>query len=125
MGVGEGRYASFEDGDTLDLVTGCQGSQHVWIAVQATGLDPRGVIVDLNLVRERDEVMVSQPYVVRLTLGVLDGVGEQVGLTLIVPEPDEAIGEDLRLITTLTDRDDVSITVERPIRIEWGEGGCR
>ena len=123
--MGEGRFATFEDGDTLDLVTGCQGSQHVWIAVQATGLEPRGVIVDLTLVRERDGTTVSQPYVVRLTLGVLDGVGEQVGLTLIVPEPDEAIGEDLRLITTLTDQDDVSVTVERPVQIAWGEGGCR
>ncbi len=125
VGVGEGRFNSFVDGETLDLVSGCQGSQHVWTALRTRGLDPRSMIVDLRFVRDRDSAVVSAPFLVRVTLDPNAGWDEQSGLTLVVPEPDEAIGEDLTLVVTATDRDDVSLTVERPVRIDWGAGGCR
>jgi hypothetical protein len=126
VGVGEGAFQSFEDGDTLDLVSGCQGLQHVWVALRTAGIAPRGVIVDLSLTRDRDGEVVSQPFLVRVTFDVgPDGMDEQVGLTLVVPDPEAAIGEDLTLRATVTDQDDVTLTAERPIRIAWGAGGCR
>jgi len=90
LGVGEGRYNSFADGDTLDLVTGCQGSQHVWMGIRTEGLDPRGLIVDLELVRASDGEVVSQPFVVRVILDPAeDGTDQVVGLTLVVPDPED------------------------------------
>lgn len=127
LGVGEGRFTSFEDGQTLDLISGCQGLQHVWIAMRGQGIDPRGTLVDLSFRRASDDVMVSQVFRVRISMQPVDGmpgVYELYGLTLIVPMPDDAIGQDLLLSATVTDRDDVMIMDERPVRIDWGEGGC-
>lgn len=125
LGTGEGRYSTFEDGETLDLVTGCQGAQHVWIALRTTGLERRGVIIDTALRRVRDDVEVSTPLIVRVTLDDAGGeIGEIAGLTLVVPEPDEALEEDLRLSATVTDQDDLSASDVRPVRIAWADGGC-
>lgn len=128
LGVGEGRFATFEDGQTLDLVSGCQGLQHVWIAMRGQGIDPRGTLVDLSLRRASDDVMVSQVFRVRISMQPVDGmpgVYELYGLTMIVPTPDDAIGQDLVVSATVTDRADVVLMDERPIRIDWGAGGCR
>jgi len=128
LGIGEGLYSSFEDNDTLGMVSGCQGLQHVWVAMRATNIDPRGTLIDVGIRRASDDVMVSQVFRVRLSMQPVpgnDGLYELYGLTIIVPEPDEALGEDLMLTATVTDRDGVEIFDERPIRVEWGEGGCR
>ena len=127
LGGGEGLYTAFEDGDTLDLVRGCQGAQHVWVALRATGLDPRGTIIDLSFRRASDDVVVSQAFVVRVSMDPvdgMDGVTEVYGLQLVVPEPDAALGQDLFLSATVTDREGVEVFDERPIRIAWGSGGC-
>ena len=126
IGTGEGLYRPFADGETLDLVTGCQGSQHVWVALRTEGLDRRGPIIDVQLVRAEDDVVVSQTFVVRITFQPVEGeiYGELVGLTVVVPEPDQAIGHDLILRATVTDMNDIEVSAERPVRIDWGEGGC-
>ncbi|HJL20140.1 MAG TPA: hypothetical protein RMH99_31025 [Sandaracinaceae bacterium LLY-WYZ-13_1] len=127
LGTGEGFFQPFEDGDTLDLVSGCQGSQHVWIALRAEGIDPRGPIIDLELVRDSDGTVVSQAFTVRVSFDAVAGTphADVYGLTLVVPEPDQAIGEDLTVRATVTDMNEVTVMDERPIRIDWGEGGCR
>ncbi|MBX3268864.1 MAG: hypothetical protein KF729_01300 [Sandaracinaceae bacterium] len=128
LGVGEATFAEFADGDTLGLVSGCQGLQHVWTAVRAQGLDPRGTLVDLSLRRVEDGELVSQVFRVRISMQPVDGmpgVHELYGLTVIVPEPEEAIGRDLTLRATITDRAGVELTDERPVRIDWAAGGCR
>lgn len=128
LGVGEGRFEPFDDGATLDLVSGCQGLQHVWVAMRGQGIDPRGTLVDLSLRRVADDVMVSQVFRVRISMqpvAELDGVYELYGLTAIVPTPDDAIGQDLLLRATVTDRAGLEIADERPVRIAWGPGGCR
>jgi len=125
LGAGEGAYRDFEDGETLGLITGCQGSQHVWVAMRAQGIDRRGTLIDVSIRRASDDVVVSQTFRVRISMQPVPGsetLYELYGLTVQVPEPDEAIGEDL--ILSVTDQDDVEVTDERPIRIEWGEGGC-
>lgn len=128
IGTGEGRFSSFEDNDTLDLLAGCQGAQHVWVALRATGLDPRGTIIDLSLRRASDDVVVSSAFRVRVSMDPVPGMEghfEVYGLTAVVPEPDEALGQDLLLSVRVTDRADVEVFDERPIRIDWGVGGCR
>lgn len=127
LGTGEGTFNTFEDGETLELVPGCQGSQHVWIALRAEGIDPRGPIIELELVRDADGVVVSQTFRVRISFDRVPGTtfADVWGLTLVVPEPDMALGQDLTVRATVTDMNDVTITDERPIRIEWAaEGPC-
>jgi hypothetical protein len=126
IGNGSDTFVPFADGDTLDLIHGCQGAQHIWIALRVWGLNPRGTILDLELTRERDGLQVSQIFTVRVSLEPVAGTdyAEVTGLTLIVPEPDQAIGEDLTLTATVTAMDGRSATSVRHIRTEWGEGGC-
>jgi hypothetical protein len=126
IGNGADTFVAFDDGDTLGLIHGCQGAQHVWIALRAFDLSPRGTILDLALTRDRDGLQVSQTFTVRVSLTPIDGTdyAEVTGLTLIVPDPDQAIGEDLTLRATVTAMDGASATSVRHIRVDWGEGGC-
>ncbi|MCB9593554.1 MAG: hypothetical protein H6719_12540 [Sandaracinaceae bacterium] len=127
LGTGEGQFSTFEDGETLGLVSGCQGLQHVWVAMRGQGVDPRGTLVNASFRRASDGVVVSQVFQVRISMQPVDGqdgVYELYGLTVIIPTPDDAIGQDLLLSATVTDRDGVAITDERPVRVDWGPGGC-
>jgi hypothetical protein len=126
VGTGEGVFSSFEDGATLELVSGCQGLQHVWIALRSWGLDPRGTIIDLAFVRDRDSMVVSQSFRVRVSMSPVAGTdhADVAGLTLVVPEADAALMEDLTLRAVVTDMRGVEVMSERPVRITWGEGGC-
>lgn len=126
VGAGEGRFAEFADNDTLPLVSGCQGSQHVWVALRAEGIERTGTIIELELIRLSDMMPVSQTFRVRISFrDVGASFVELTGLTLIVDDPDEALGEDLLLRATIEDRNEIELTEERPIRIEFDpDGGC-
>lgn len=126
IGNGQDTFVAVEDGQTLPLVHGCQGLQHVWTALRVRGLSPRGTILDLAFVRDRDGVVVSQIFTVRVSLEPVAGTdyAEVTGLTLVVPDPAQAIGEDLTLRATVTAMDGASASSEKHVRIDWGEGGC-
>ena len=127
VGGGEGLFAPVMDGDTMSLVSGCQGSQHVWVALRAWGIERRGTIIDLELVRDRDELVVSQTFRVRISFQPVDGEDymDLAGLTLIVEDPDLALEEDLTLRATVTDTNGVEVVDERSVHIAWDpEGGC-
>ncbi len=127
IGNGEGMFRDFADGETLDIVSGCQGSQHIWIALQAQGLDPRGTIIDVSIRRASDDVVVSQTFRLRLSFQPVagrEGLFQVYGLTIVIPEPDEAVGQDLIVSATVTDRDGVEVTDERPIRADVSGAGC-
>ncbi|MGE0786178.1 MAG: hypothetical protein AB7S26_10850 [Sandaracinaceae bacterium] len=126
LGVGEGTFHEFGDGDTLDLVSGCQGSQHVWTAIRTRGLTRTRMLIDLSFTRVRDDVLVSAPFVVRASLeDGPDGYEDLAGLTLQIPIPGDAIGEDLLMRGEVTDAEMRSASDERMVRVDWGVGGCR
>ncbi|MGE0792423.1 MAG: hypothetical protein AB7S26_42505 [Sandaracinaceae bacterium] len=125
LGVGEGVYHDLAEGQTLQLVHGCQGAQHVWVALRASGIEPRGPIIDLALTRDRDGSVVSQPFTVRVSFDrAASGHDELAGLTLVVPDPGQAIGEALTLRANVVDANDVEVIDERHVGLEWGDGGC-
>lgn len=127
LGTGRDAFEAFEDGQTLELVSGCQGAQHIWTSVRAYGLDPRGTILDVSATRDRDGMMLSQTFHVRVSLEPVAGTdyAEVSGLTLVVPEPDQAIGEDITMHLSVTDMAERTATDERPIQLDWAtEGHC-
>jgi hypothetical protein len=127
IGTGAEGFGTFEDGETLDIVSGCQGAQHIWVALRVWGLNPRGTILDVSLARDRDEMVVSQTFRVRVSLTAVEDAdyADVWGLTLVVPEPDQAVEEDLTLRATVTAMDETSVSASRPIRAEWNDtGGC-
>lgn len=126
VGTGDVAFTSFEDGDTLELVRGAQGAQHVWVALRASGIDPRGTILNLALTRDRDGAVVSQTFHVRVSLTPVEGerYAEVTGLTLVVPDPAQALLEDLTLRATVTEQESAGgrmATRERRVRVAWGE----
>lgn len=127
LGEGESELVPIEDGRTLLLARGCQGSQHVWISLRAAPeLDPRGMTVRLDLLRASDDARVSLEFLVRLsfTPEASGAYSSLLGLTLQVPMPETAIGEDLRLVGEITDRNGMRATSERLVRVEWGTEVC-
>ena len=126
LGEGERTFRAIEDGDTLELARGCQGSQHVWLTLRSEEMDPRGMIVELQLVRERDGADVSGTFRLRLSF-TPDASGEYAqltGLTLQVPAPEDALDEALVLRGRIEDRDGREAHAERRVRIAWGTMTC-
>lgn len=53
-------FTRLADGDTVQLTTGNQGGQHVWIQLRATGLCPLSPTARVRAVREADGARVGQ-----------------------------------------------------------------
>lgn len=127
VGEGESMLRAIEEGDTLLLARGCQGSQHVWISLRAdASFDPRGMTVRLDLFRARDDLRVSLEFLVRLSFqpDASGSASSLLGLTLQVPMPDIAIGEDLRLEAQITDRAGMTSSATHTVRVAWGTEVC-
>lgn len=126
LGEGEADFRPIQDSDTLLLARGCQGSQHVWITLRSRDLDPRGMTVRLDLLRQGSEERVSLEFFVRLSFDPDTGgdYAELRALTLQVPMPDEAIGQGLIVRAEVYDRADHGARAERAVQIDWGTEVC-
>lgn len=123
VGTGAVAFVPFADGDTLALVRGAQGLQHVWIALRTWGIEPRGTLLSLALVRDRDRKAVSELHV-RVSLTPVEGelYSEIDGLTLVIADPEAALDEPLTLRAGVTEAGDgeATVTSERHLRVAWG-----
>ena len=126
LGEGAAAFRAIEDGDTLLVAMGCQGSQHVWMSLQSEGLEPRRITVELSLSRVSDGSLVTLPFRIDLsfTPDASGAFAQITGVTLQVPLPDEALGQDLLLVGRLADRAGVTATSQRRVRIAWGTEIC-
>ncbi|ATB48530.1 hypothetical protein [Corallococcus macrosporus] len=127
VGVGRpGQYVPVKPGDTLRLQRGCQGSQHVFVSLQAWNLDPLTATVTLALTRQSDGQRVSLPYQLRLPFEPANAQRPAMlsGLLLVVPEPSEALGERVTLEARLEDAGGRSSTDTREGIIQWGPDAC-
>ncbi|WP_157068974.1 hypothetical protein [Sandaracinus amylolyticus] len=126
LGEGELAFRALEDGDTLLLARGCQGSQHVFVTLRSEDMDPRGMVVELDLLREDSRERVSGELRLRLSF-TPDASGthaQLTGLTLQVPDPESALDDELVLRGRIEDRDGVEAEAERRVRIAWGTQVC-
>ncbi|MCP3059698.1 hypothetical protein LXT21_13000 [Myxococcus sp. K38C18041901] len=127
VGVGRpGQYIPVKAGDTLRLQRGCQGSQHVFVSLQAWNLEPLSATVSLSLTRRSDGQRVSLPYQLRLPFEPANTQRPAMlsGLLLVVPEPSEALGEPVTLEARLEDAQGQSSTDTREGVIQWGADAC-
>ena len=99
--VGTGRrFTPIEDGGTLELTSGGQGSQHVFVSMRAWNLNDMKARVEMSLERTSDGVRVSAPYAVDLRFTQATTEGDPAlleGLLLVVPSVSEALGREVRL----------------------------
>ncbi len=122
-----GDFESMKDGDPLLLHAGCQGGQHIFVSIRAWGLaDPAQSRLRLSLVRKADEVVVSSPFDVRIPFRrSLDfGGHERKGITLVIDDPREVVGTEVRLEASLESRDGQRASVMREGVVEWGPSAC-
>jgi len=121
IGTGFDAFVPIAEGDTVELTPGCQGAQHVWISLRTTELLPRRNTIELELVRESDSMVLSDDYRVRLSLTPAGDHAEITGLTLVVPDPEPAVGEDVAVEGTVEDDRGVRAEDRRSFHLEWGE----
>lgn len=125
LGSGEFDFVPITEGQTLLLARGCQGSQHVWISLRASQLvNPRGVNVQLDLLRTSDGLRRSLEFLVRLTFDVGTEAHTLPGITLQVPDPEVTIGESLRLVATIVDASGRAARASRNVQVVWGTETC-
>src|SRR4051812_45749991 len=62
-------YRALADGDSVYIVPGPQGGQHIWIGLRARGVDPTQARVALRAFRESDGAQIGA-LIVRLRLVV-------------------------------------------------------
>lgn len=126
VGTGLG-FTAMTPGSTLELIRGCQGSQHVFVSLRAWELPTLRNTVQLFLERTSDGVDVSAPYNVQLRFAAPERDGEPAlleGLLLIVPDPDAAVDREVRLSATLESEDGQQATDARTANLQWGPPTC-
>lgn len=129
--IGTGGIGVFEpvsDGDTMELVRGCQGSQHVWISLRARHINTRPAIIQIVAERDRDGLNTAIPFQVRLTFDQPPGADytELSGLALVIPVPEQALDEDMTIRARVSENSPGGLMVEaeRHVRIAWGDEVC-
>ncbi len=123
IGSGLGEFSAVQEGATLQLVIGCQGSKHVWVAARTWGLDPERALVTAELTRVVDDLRVAILQV-RMNLTSMVGHAEVGELTLVVAEPEPALGEPLVLRVQVRARDGATAVSSRSVELVWGPPGC-
>lgn len=126
--VGTGRrFTALQAGATLALVSGSQGSQHVFVSLRAWELSPLTALVELSLTRTEDGREVSAPYKVRLPFE--PGTDSEApatleSLLLVVPDPALAVGHEVRLTATVQSESGERATDARTVTLQWCTDMC-
>lgn len=118
LGTGEWEFVPLADEDTVPLVFGVQGGYHVWTSFRAEGLDPEGVMLEIET-QPGDES--KPPELSRVPVDMQPN-GELVGWPAILSQPSCSLGQMLRIRVTLTDPRGVRATDERYVRPTTGTG---
>ncbi len=110
LGTGEVGWEDLEDGDSVSLVSGLQGGQHIWGAVRVAGID--WLDVDLTFrVHDLSDSELTPPTLLNPELNPCEtdepgcelGMGEIVGITILVEDPSSILGHDVILIVEASD----------------------
>lgn len=112
LGTGDTEFSLYEDGAVTDveIIFGIQGGQHIWGAVRAIGVDWREVTLSFTL----DDGVGAHVTTPSTTIsrmegcdqevpGCAEGMGEVVGLTVVLDDPYAASDQTLTLTVTATD----------------------
>jgi hypothetical protein len=125
LGTGDlGEFEAVNPGDAIELVPGCQGLQHVAVAVRVFDMNPVPAIVRAGLYRAGDGELVSINLEVRIRFEdhSEDGYHQTSGLNLVVREPELVLGGDILYRVRVIDADRRVAEGEAAVTVEWGIG---
>ncbi len=121
--VGTGRmFTPLEEGDTVELIQGGQGGQHVFVSMRAWDLTNIRARVEMSMERTSDGERVSSPYSVdlRFTQSAQEGAPALLeGLLLLVPDPAEAVDREVRLTASFESEGGEHGTDTRTVHLQW------
>jgi len=123
LGTGNpGAFASIGNGDTVWLVHGPQGLQHIWICLRAKGLSGSAAVVDLSAADPSGNVL-SAPFdsTLDFSAGGDPSSLELDGMRLVVPNPDDVLGKTVRLSARITNAAGVAADA-RTVIVQWEPG---
>ena len=121
LGTGAAIFEPISDGDTVGLTRGPQGLQHVYVSLRLREVDPELAITELSLTRERDMVMVNEPFRARLAYEMPPEGPELIGAQLVTPDENAAFGETLLLAARVEGRDGSWAETQRTVHVVWEE----
>jgi len=107
VGGGIRAFVPLDEGQTVDVVCGPQGGQHVWTGLRAKGLRADDVDVVLSMTDETTGAQVCRVELKHLVLADEDGWGSFTGVTCFVSEPEKVAGHTLVLFGSAIDADGV------------------
>lgn len=104
LGTGEVSFEPFTPGDSLQLYPGTQGGHHVWLSVRVKGLEPEGILFQLDV----DPTPPAPPALTEVQLDFVPVVGQDntyefIGWPAQVLEPECAVGHPVTLTVRLED----------------------
>jgi len=121
-----GEFVPHEDGQTLRLQRGCQGSQHVFTSVRVNGAAGARITVGVRIVRVSDGLLVSVPFELRLPFDAdaPPGVRQITGLTPVIEDPADVLDQEVRVEVFV--RDDSGAEARGAMRgpAAWGTTAC-
>ncbi len=122
------QYRALADGDAVQLTTGSQGGQHVWVQLRATGLCPAAASARVRAVRASDGERVGQAISTPQRWNAVPGApGTFASETLAVQVDDRYFctllqGGALRLEYTIEDGRGAPVTGTVPVVVRgWSE----
>lgn len=128
IGTGSrGLFIPHEQGATLPLQRGCQGSQHIFTSVRILGAATGLVRVRVDIVRADDDAGVSVPIDVRLTPepdSLSDLASRVTGLTPVVEVPRDVLGAEAIVRVSVEDESGALDTAEMRGVVAWGPDSC-
>lgn len=120
-------WTAVREGQTVLLQRGCQGAQHVFFSLRVWGMDVlEAPTLRLSIVRERDGLVVSSSYTLRLLPNVVGAYAEWTGLSPVVEEPSTVIDERVWMRASVQSSDrSTTVQDSRLVRVMWGPDSCR
>jgi hypothetical protein len=121
LGTGEWEFVPLTDEQPVELIFGVQGGYHVWTSFRAEGLDPEGVMLEIETQRADDS---HPPELSRVPVDfqMNDGTAELLGWPAVLGDPGCVLGDMLRIRVTLTDAHGTVATDERYVLPLTGTG---
>ncbi len=126
LGTGEIGFEPIGPGAAVPVISGLQGGQHIWGSARAIGLDWREVTAVFSLLDE-DGDDATEPTTVQLAMNPCpandgaceDGMGETVGITVLVDRLSSVVGEDITMQVVVEDGAGRQATAGVPIEPFW------
>lgn len=121
--VGTGSmFTALQEGDTVELHSGFQGGQHVFVSLRAWELTTLKSRVELSLERTSDGDRVSSSYEVDLRFSPSLQPGEPAqleGLLLVIPDASQAVGQEVRLNASFESDTGEHGADSRTVKLQW------